>query len=121
MQTGHLRRDLRGGVVVRFRTRKLELEAVQWTGVNQDEIGSWMEAHFGRVGWEHSSPAVWWLGGSAQPGEWLCKFDDADDLPQVRNNLLFLVKAEPVPGLIRTVEDYEGLPDAIEVAEWVKP
>ena len=97
---------------MRFRTRTQEVEAIQWTGDNLEEVQA-----FAGV------PAVQFMDGELEfhfmdecgvyyilvpMGSWLVQraSDDWAGLSQTDIEVAY----EPVPDLIRTVEDYEGLP-----------
>ncbi len=91
---------------MRFHTRTQEVEAIQWTGMNDGAL-------------HELKPGVHIPSGSfrIQPGYWLVvsEYDGYDWLHPDE----FAMRYEPVPGLIRTVADYEGLPDGtiLEVVE----
>jgi len=97
---------------VKFRTRSQEVEAVQWTGTNDGAL-------------HELKPGVLIPSGSfrIQPGYWLVVSEDVvseyDGYGWLHPDE-FDMRYEPVPDLIRTVEEYEGLPDGtiLEVVEF---
>ena len=97
---------------MRFRTRTQEVEAIQYTGGNAAEVMALCpkaSAHSDGHGRE-------WIQVldcdnervMARPGDYILTLDGGW---AVTDGGWFESRHEPVPDLIRTVNDYEGLPD----------
>ena len=105
---------------MRFRTRTQEVEAIQYTGGNAAEVMTKCpvaSAHSDGHGRE-------WIQVldcdnervMARPGDYILTLDGGW---AATDGGWFESRYEPIPDLIRTVEDYEGLPDGtiLEVVE----
>ena len=97
---------------MRFRTRPQEVEAIQYTGTNAAEVMAKCpvaSAHSDGQGRE-------WIQVldcdnervMARPGDYILTLDGGW---AVTDGGWFESRHEPVPDLIRTIADYEGLPD----------
>lgn len=105
---------------MRFRTRTQEVEAVQWTGDNLEEVQA-----FAGV------PAVQFMDGELEfhfmdecgvyyvlvpMGSWLVqRASDANGVDRYDDDVLsddeLARDYEPIPDLVRTIEDFDALPD----------
>ena len=114
---------------MRFRTRSQEVEAVQWRGDNLEEV----QALIPNVEREWEVESTLYVPSSsgetlAYLGSWIVKGatitgPDANGIDRYDDDVLtddeLTDTYEPVPDLIRTVADYEGLPDGtiLEIVE----
>lgn len=97
---------------MRYRTRSQEVEAIQYTGANSVEVRNFCSAasaHWRGDGYEWIEFVDrYGVRRSPHPGQYIVKHDDGFSVNAAEGFEKFW---EPVPDLIRTVEDYEGLPN----------
>ena len=95
-------------------SRSQEVEAVQWRGDNLEEVQAFL-AKYGYLieRMPDSFPSMLYIDGAdeyPETGDWIV-VDPVDSfIMACPKEPEFASRFEPVPDLIRTIEDYEGLP-----------
>ena len=108
-------------------SRSQEVEAVQWRGDNLEEVQAFL-AKYGYLieRMPDSFPSMLYIDGAdeyPETGDWIV-VDPVDSfIMACPKEPEFASRFEPVPDLVRTVADYEGLPDGtiLEVVDQVPP
>lgn len=108
---------------MRFRTRTQEVEAIQWTGDNLEEVEAWLDGYRHQIitGPPHnlalSVVNSAYMEFTVLVGQWIVHDGVVGPYPMTAD--LFNDTYAPVPDLVRTAEGYEALPDGtiLEVLE----